>query len=96
MENRQIERDPAQGEVVEGDVEETAVCIGRPLECLRRAIEDGVALGEPCFLLRFASGLASLALRLRQEQVAIPEALNRIEERVFGWERLELWVGVAD
>ena len=77
------ERGAAEGEVVEGDVEEILLR-GRPPERLGRALGDGSTRGEQSLLVRSCFNPARFPLCLGQEQVAIVEALKRIQERVLG------------
>jgi hypothetical protein len=82
--------------VVQANVEESTGAVQNNPKRICRALGDGAALGEQCFLLRFALCLARLALRLRQEQVAILEALKRIKERVLGLELGLHLLGLAE
>jgi len=82
FENCRVECGAAQREAVEGDVEEGDVVLLGPLKRPRPALGNGAADGKTFVVLPFSFRLPRLPLRLRQEHVAILEALKRIEQRV--------------
>jgi hypothetical protein len=82
-----IKRGAPQREVVEGDVEKP-VLRRHPLERLRRALGDSAAGLQQFWLvtchLQLLGYLPCGVLARREEQVAIPEAAQRVEQGVFG------------
>src|SRR6185295_1482065 len=83
-----VERGPAQGEVVEGYVEDSDVVrLGHPSERLRRALGNGEARFNQFRIWYSVFRIPHLprgTFRRRQEQVAILEAAQGIQQWIVG------------